>query len=375
MGDKLQSLLFDKANGMLNNNDTKIVKDVAKKEIISIQDIYRYGAGTNAIETALTDTLSGVKNTQAQMIIPAQNELQGYVFFTRPQLNLTAPNCRRDRTMYNLLDRNEASIGNYIRHVLDPRLARETSEFCSLVNNSNPFLPLFSNTVKTISGWKDITSPTYTSNPGLRKEQYSIVDGPIDIYSSDDMDVTFRRIAKDPTSLLIYIWLRYMSNVYENMQEPYMDKIIDGEIDYMTRMYRITTELDGKTIDKISSDGAGFPTSLPMGQYFDYNSTSTYKEQNKDITVRFKSIGKCYNDSITIKEFNASLGIFNHEFRKKNRGQLNSLVKVPDLLLPLVKHKCLPWINQNTYQLEWYLEKNVADALSKSTSKILGATR
>ena len=117
-----------------------------------------------SIEKAIGNTLYGLNHRKVKNITPKNRDMYGYVFFTRPQLKLTDENIKNYRPFYNLLTNKKSSIQNYIRNILDPRL-----KDCPIVDEKLAFIPILTNTVKTVSGWPDKVSPTFTSKEGVRK--------------------------------------------------------------------------------------------------------------------------------------------------------------------------------------------------------------
>ena len=106
-----------------------------------------------------------------------------------------------------------------------------------MVDENNGFIPILTNLITKCDGWPDTVIPTFTTKEGMRREQWGMADGSIDIYESWDMNTSFRNIRDEPLILLFDTWLKYMTYVYEDLMSPYMDFIAENEIDYNTRIY------------------------------------------------------------------------------------------------------------------------------------------
>ncbi len=337
-----------------------------------------------SIDRAIGNNLWGINHRRVKGALPINKDEQGYVFFTRPQLNLSSNNIRNYRKFYSLLTTKERSIHRYVRCLLDPRLKSDSNIDSTLIDNDMAFMPILTNTVKSISGWPDVTNSSFTSKSGVRKEQFSMVDGTVDIYESFDLDVTFNNIKEEPLSLIFDTWLHYMSTVFEGTLMPYTDFITENEIDYNTRIYRIILTENKKYVKKISCTGASYPLNIPTGKFFDYTDERPYSDQTKDVTIRFKSMGALYNDDIIIKWFNDATGIFNSDMRKLNascdaiikKGKYTfetandnlvtgDLEKIPDKLLLKLNNRGYPRINPITMEFEWWANKKDIEFMNK----------
>lgn len=332
-----------------------LIPDLNKIE--SLDEFYALTQSIGSIEKAIGNNLYGLNHQSTKGVVPENRDSYGYVFFTRPQLNLSTTNIRNIRKMYSLLTKDEMSIQRYVRCMLDPRLKFDNIS-TPLVDSQSPFIPVFTNNIKNLSGWPDEVVPTFTSKEGVRREQWAIVDGFMDIYDSFDIDCTFRNTKDEPIILMLETWLRYMSNVFEGMMSPYMDFITENEIDYNTRIYRVILDESKRYVKKIAATGASFPVNVPTGKVFDYSDSSKYADQNKDINVRFKCIGAMYNDDILVPEFNAVSAIFNGDIANMLNKKAHNMVKIPYELLSMFNNRGYPVINTDTLELEWWISKN-----------------
>ena len=345
---------------------------------IILDDIY-VNSPVGSRHAALSNNLRGFNiATEGVATVPPNTDRQGYVFFTRPQLNLTARNCSRHRLMYNLLTYNESSLQTWVRATLDPRLYSISSEFARspMVQNTNPFIPLLTNSIRSLSGAPDLIVPIYTSQEGVRKEVHSMVDGPMEYNQEFDLDATFANTQDDPISQLFYTWEQYATLVSSDSLNPYMDMLVENEIDYNTRIYRIVVDKTGKYVSKIAACGAAIPRSLPTGEFANYNRETPVNTSQKDIPIRFNCNGAIYNDPRLMTDFNEVVKIFNPRFRsfvegnysfdseaklKRLSNKDSDFFKVNDLDLNRYNYITFPYIDIFTNELMWIVDKNEAN--------------
>lgn len=326
---------------------------------LSIDDLSQTSAIGN-ISRAITDNLYGINHRQTPSPVPINKDHYGLTFFTRPQLNMTAGNLRNVRRMVPLLTDEELSYQRAIRCLLDPRIVAgfddRISMSCPLIDNNQAFIPILTNHLTSISGWQDIMVPTYTSKEGVYKDSHSMADGVTVNYTAYDITATFRNSRGDPITSLFYYWAHYMANVFEGTLMPYPDFVMANEIDYNTRIYRLVLDSSKRFVQRIAATGASFPIAVPIGGIFDYSSEKPYNDANSEISIPFKCNGAIYNDDILIFSFNKTVMTFNGEMSDEKRG--NSMIKIPQEYLTLFNNRGYPRIEPETYELEWWINKD-----------------
>lgn len=341
-----------------------------------------------SVEKSIGNNLYGFNHRQIPGMVPMNKDVYGMTFFTRPQLNMTAGNLRNVRMFYPLMTQSPISLQRFVRCSLDPRVM-EGNEGpngisgkgleCPMVDNRQAFIPVLTNNLKSLSGWPDISAPTFSSKAGVYGEVYSHVDGITRNFESFDIDCSFRNTKGDPILYMFYTWVHYQSMVYEGLFIPYIDYILENELDYTGRIYRLILDETRRYVKKIYATGASFPISVPMGSFGDFSSEQPYNDQNKDITIRFRSLGAQYLDDILVKEFNDTVVIFNQEMKAVQTIRrvpndvtiAGNVVKVPYGLLVYFNHRGYPWIDPNTYELEWWIPKTY---YSTKITKMLSST-
>jgi hypothetical protein len=344
-------------------------------------------SGIGSRDKAFSNLLYGTNHNRIDPNIQTNQSTYGWVFFTRPQLNLRTYNIRNVRKFYPLLSNNPLSIQRYVRVMLDPRLPHklhiraDIPNFYNhepidtpLVDKFNPFIPILTNSVITTSGWPDEVTPIYSTTQGIRKEQLSMVDGTFETNDSVDISVTFKNYINDPLTTLFQTWGRYPTFTLEGTMNPYWDMALENELDYNTRIYRILTDSKWEYLTYIAATGASIPSLPSTGKMFDFNKDKPYNEQTKEVNIRFKSDGVDYNDDILIYEFNKVHTYFNPSYKKYMMGDKSSMDVIPNELKPILNFRGYPFINANNYKIEWLLNKssksyaNAIKTLSKASS-------
>jgi hypothetical protein len=145
--------------------------------------------------------------------------------------------------------------------------------------------------------------------------------------------------------------------------------IVENEIDYMTRIYRLVLDPTRTYVQKIANCGAAFPTAVPMGAAFNYTSDSPLANDNEQISIPFQCIGVEYNDPISIQEFNATVVYFNPEMDDGSRSQL--FTKLSKSELALFNYQGYPRIAEDN-ELEWWVSNDVYQLTINEQVNLLG---
>lgn len=368
---------------MANRLENLVLGTLNFSSLKSLNDVLDYATPFGSIQRGAANSMYGINHLGNNGIVPENRDSNGLVFFTRPMLNLSRMNIKNVTKMYNLLTNDSRSVQRYVRCMLDPRLAlpnggvtmmgaqapnasqaitNENSAMkCPLIDENLAFIPILTNNIKELSGFPDPVLPTYTSNEGIRRQQWGIGDGFLDIYESFDISCTFRNTRDEPILMLFHYWIMYISLVFEGLLAPYMDFLVENEIDYNTRIYRLVLDETNRVVKKIAAVGAAFPYTVPFGKFFDFTDQERYNSSTRDIQIVFKCFGAEYNRDITIREFNDAVCIFHpgmNALVKSGNYISNELEKVPYRLLPYFNNRCYPYINTETLELEWYVNRN-----------------
>lgn len=320
------------------------------------------------VDSNLINTIYGINHRQTPAALPMNKDRFGFTFFTRPRLNMSRSNLRYVRQMYPLLSQEPASIHRIIRCYLDPDSAYPPSNkpedkvTSPYVDDLLPFIPLLSNLILSIGGWPEFVADTHTTPDGHYREAHSIIDGPIRIKGAFELSATFRNLPNNPVTLLFFYWLFYSAMVFEGEMMPYGDSVYEYEIDYNTRIWRLTMDPTNRYVTNILSTGASFPLNAPVGALGNFDSTQPYNDSQDNVTVRFQCIGMDYNEPIQIQEFNQLVQMFNPGMAPGARDQY--YIQVPYEILSFFNMRGYPQINPADSELQWFIPYRMLDAYS-----------
>lgn len=343
---------------------------------VSLQDLRALGFSTQSYELGdfakpytrsgsqeITNNSYGINHRQTPLAVPMNREHYGLTFFTRPQLNFNSRNLEMVRKFGKLLTTESMSYQRMIRCMLDPRLAYGAAGSsdpdaaplnCPLVDPKQVFIPILTNSLLNISGWPSLKMDVHTSKPGILKEEHSVVDSYAPDYSAYDVTANFRNSQGDPIVSMFDYWTHYMGQCRIGEMSPYLDFVTEHEIDYNTRIYRLTLDVTKNKVVSMACSGASVPVGVPIGEKFDYSSEKPYNDANAEISIPFHCNGFIYNDDIIIRWFNEAVGIFHEGMRD---GEPNgTMMKVPLRYLQLFNCRGYPRINPDNYDMEWWIE-------------------
>jgi len=330
-------------------------------------DLVSRSGGHGSLVRAASELLYGINHHGSGIALPINTDNHGLTFFTRPRMNLSYDNLAMDRVLTPLLSAPDYSYQRAIRVLLDPvgtndpyrvdGVSKTRNVTSSLVDNKCAFIPMLSNTLLSLNGWPDPVVRYYDSKEGPAREQWTMVDDMPRNFSAFELNATFSNIAGDPITLLLNVWLRYMAGVYMGELMPYPDSILENEIDYQTRIYRLVLDPTKRFVQKIASANACFPLTSALGTAFDFSTDTPYNSSNaKQISVGFRCIGAEYQDPILIREFNDVVYFFNEEMAERTR--LRTYTKLKQHELSFFKSRGYPRIDPKTLELEWWVPNN-----------------
>lgn len=338
-------------------------------------DILFTEGGTGPLSSPMTAAFWGTNHRGMQIATPTNREQFGLTFFTRPRLNLSDSNLVT-RSLSLLASTDKRSIKRAIRAILDPYTsgtnrassivepdAYKKTYPSDLIDPLNPFISILGNTLTGLSGWPDIDVDTYTSQEGLYKEQWAMVDGVVNYYGSYNLNATFKNLHGDPLGYLFYVWAAYASLAYEGVITPYISSIIENEIDYQTRIYRVILDPTRTKVTKIACCGAAFPTASNVGAGFNFNGDKPFMTDLDSHSVSFKCMGALYYDPIAIEAFNMTVMDFNPNMRRGTRDRVYDQIAYADMLK--FNFTGYPYIDINTSELTWWIDKRDYQAIKQ----------
>ncbi len=339
--------------------------DLGYRNQSAVRDaVSKAGSSRGELTKAATNAFYGFNHRNIGVQVKPNSDNHGLTFFTRPRLNLSYDNIAGVRNFAPLLTGDPLTLPHAIRCILDPVSHKgvEKSHIrpiqCPMVDPQNPFIPLLSNLLISMSGWPDSVMDTHTSPNGLANESWSMIDSlPMD-YSTNDITANFRNMSGDPISLLMHIWTQYASRVSEGSMLPWPECIAENEKDYDTRIYRLVLDQRRKYITKIAACGYGAPYVNPLGAAFNFDSSQPLIQDNQEISVPFKCSGWIYNDPILVIEFNSLVAEFNPSM--SNRFRDTQMVKLRDEEKDYFNFRSYPRISEDgNMELEWWVNKHL----------------
>lgn len=308
--------------------------------------------GMASITAANSSNLYGINHRGMSLATSRNVDHQGFTFFTRPDLRLSYDNLIQDRNFSLMLNDEDESIWRYVRATLAPRESKHLYP-SPFVDQTNPFIPILTNNLESISGWPENQVDPWTSDAGAYNEQTSQADGFADDFSASDISATFRNQVQDPINRLFHVWTRYSMLVHEGVLDPFIYNIIHNVIDYNTRIYRIVTDPTKQFIQHIAACGAAFPLNSNLAAKFDFSKDRPYSEENDKVTIQFRIIGKIYDDPILFKEFNDLVVGYNSKMADSTRAK--HYKRLPNDMLKAFNCVGIPHINLNNGRLDWYV--------------------
>lgn len=322
--------------------------------------------GQAALDDSIASAFRGINISGRNARINTNTENHGYTFFTRPTMNMSTENLQVDRVLSNLLRDEPWSVQRMIRGYFDHQLVKRVNEDKNElvlgkfpgIDNRNPFIPLLSNNLISLSGWPDFTLNTNTSQPGVYREAYSYVDDVPYNYETFDLQASFRNLSGDPISFMLLMWGWYMGLVYEGRIMPYPENVLNNRVDYNTRIYRLVMDQSRRFVTRIGAVGAAFPMTAPIGNIFNFEgdgSETPFSTANDQITANFRCMGFTYYDHILVWEFNRTVQITCDEIRPNRNGERPGWTKLRENEKQFFNYRALPQINEYTMELEWWI--------------------
>lgn len=385
---------------------------------INLDSVFK-NAQLGLINKSISQTMTGLRTSHKRINVPVSKDNHGFVFMTKPQLNLSADNIMRYRPFMPLLNKNKASLGAWIRGTLDPRWARfgdrapyltarvadlgsqdtarsnaervdnypageKDSYRAPLVNGTgklyipediyssqvdvySPFINIITNNVVQISGFPDIDMPVFTADPNRIGSSFQMIDGIENLNMPVDLTITVQDLIGDPVFNLFRVLSLYPGRIYGNQMMRYPDFIIEDCLDYNIRLYRLIMAADGETIHHIGTAYPGFVQGIAIGHHFDYNIDMPLREDNL-VSIRMMSSGVAYDDPVIIDDFNTTVMYAN----KSMRGKKDGMTLIPNSVAHQFSYeRVYPFIDTNSYKLQWWTDNKTYARVSKEVNQFI----
>jgi hypothetical protein len=339
-------------------NDDKI-KNYYFPDKSGVNELLKQLDAIGSEENSFLNTMYGISPLQQGPIPLLASDDMTYVFFTRPDLNLSNENIIRDRHLTPLLNEAEESVQKYARMVLDPYWTEHNNIKSKIFNTYSPFINVFSNTIESLSGWPDEILESWISPNGMRKEQWGYADGINKIFYSFDLDMSFLNIADEPIPVIMDAWTTYMTNVRTGNMLPYYRNLSLRRIDYVSAIWVLVVS-SNKRIKKIART-IGYPVANPKGRSFNYTRNEKKTGLFKTFNTKFKCFGAEYNDPILPLEFNMLMSSFDPRVKNVLYNNGKDLVEIPERYKALSQFKGVPVIDLRYNTLEFMIDSNLVE--------------
>lgn len=338
-------------------------------------------AGVGSVDRSVTVSLRGLRTTSKRVVTHGSKDNHGYVFVTRPQLNLSTPNILGNRGFYPLLNTDPYSVSAWIRSVLDPRWGLVGDAVTSgatgtgkldfdpyynsvtgvkngYVTNAkslvadprSAFINVISNNIVTLTGFPDIQMPTFTSQEGRVGQVWQQIDGHHNLNQPVELSFTIRDMTSSPIFHLLRVLSLYPGATYQGIMSPYADFISEDTIDYNVRVFRILLASDNRRVSSIASTYPGFVQGVTAGPRYDYDLQKPY-EDTMDTNYRMTFPGVEYEDPALVDDFNGLVMDANPNMRKDKASMTKlSVNQYGDFTYEAL----YPFINYQTLEFEWW---------------------
>lgn len=350
----------------------KILSDIISPNLV---DIASRKSSLGGVGNGAYAVISGHNTTTNATVVPANIDHQGYTFFTKPCLNLSYNNVIGVRGLAFLSDQSPLSMANAIRCMLNPpgydvEMAGRNKDLIGdnyrskLINDESAFIPMLSNSLVSISGWRDKTVDTFTSKETLSKSQVSFVDSPYNDYSTYDLTAVFANIEGDPITTMFRVWTEYSQRVAGGSMVPFPINIVENRVDYNTRIIRFIMDSSKTYIQRVVACGAAFPIAVPLAANINFTAGTPLSDGANQVSIPFRCMGTMYDDPAILTNFNKVVQLNNKNMLPKNRTE--AMVKLSVQERTLFSGKVMfPWVNIETNELEWWVDKSIYDAINK----------
>jgi len=237
-------------------------------------------SGRGDTDEAITNTFMGFNHRIAPTAVAKNRERAGYVFFTRPDFNLSVENVAQSTRLTQMAEAPESSAERAVLGMLDPMCPYAVKDEASGLgadfrdsipfDNKQAFMPIFTNRIVSLSGFPDGSVDVYTSEEGLKREQWSMVDSTNEINYTYTLSAVLQNLDGDVTTLIAAVWLEMMAGLYDGTFWPRTRNVIQREICYQTRIYRLIMDPTLKYVTKIGAALSAIPVNDNLGAIFNY---------------------------------------------------------------------------------------------------------
>lgn len=330
----------------------------------------------------LTNALSGFNHRIVTQSLPQHRELQGFVFITRPDINLTEENIANSRFFSWLASKPVESVEFSILAALDPE--------CPLTNkhgrrgmptdaripfdNLQAFTPILTTQLRSLSGFPDQTLDVWMSQEGAFREQYGMVDSVYEVNNAFTLNATFNNCIGDPVMLYVRGIMEYASGVRRGLFKPKIYNQVSRRIDYQSRIYVFKFDPTGRRVVNWGAAMVAWPMNDNEGSLLNFQADRTIVDDTREVNIQFQCIGARYRDPLLFETFNETVAMFNPDLipdygaplpTDSGEGALqynsyspiggDSLVEISEELLPIFNWYGYPIVDPDTNAFRWFV--------------------
>ncbi len=335
------SSIFNNPNGGTNIDFSRIVSSILKE------------TGLSAPDRVFTDLFKGFNRLGQGSHIPHNTDLQGYTFFTRPDLNLSHDNIAQCRSLTAMLTSERKSYAHAIKTILDFRTGDLDKSPHPIVDKQSAFIPLLSNTLTSLSGWPDWQMNFYSSPEGIMKEVWLQADGIVEVNGRFTLTADFQNPQGNPVLSLLAYWVLYPQLINTGRLFPHIQNVIANRKDYESRIYRIVLDSTNRFVTSWASTLVATPSAVNIGAMFNYNRDAPQSRDTDKVSTAFECTAAFYNDPIVLKEFNDVSFKFNPALELAETD--SRFYKLHPKQYAYFNYKGYPRVNLDTMEFEWWV--------------------
>lgn len=332
-------------------------------------DLVSTFGGMGAASSSIFNVFRGLNTIGGVPFMPSYTDNQGYIFFTKPTMNLNPENVIASRRLSALRNQRRDSAANAFRCMLSPSVLDYNKyngkNRSSLVDDKNPFITLLGNSLISITGWPDFVPDIYKSSEGMAKQEVAWLEDRWTEYRAWSASAEFQETDGSPVNTLFTIWTEYATRISEgSTMSPYYQNILNDRVDYQTKIIRLVMDNTNTYVQNTATTIA-FPRVAPNGVRFNMNRASAVTENANITSMEFQCIGLEKDDPITVYEFNKLVTIFNSDMLPDRREKrMRKLQGMEEKRLFSFKD-IYPWIADDM-ELEWYVEIDLYNLVEKA---------
>ena len=310
--------------------------------------------GTGPLKASTHALLRGFNHRQTAVSYEWQRALFGYTFFTRPCFNMSVANCYMDRRLAHLVTKDKFNVVSWIRHMLDPELSATEGNPCPLVDDLNPWVPLYTNTIQSLSGWPSLNASIGSTAPSRYGDKTSFYDGNIkELKQTFNLSASFQNMAGKFGLMLFFYWMYIAHLQQQGFIYPHFLDLAESSKNYDMRIIRFEMDPFKRYITDWTAAGTAIIQSVPIGDNYSFESTGVFNTVHDQYTIPFECQHYAPADPRILKEFNDLTVKFNPKMADGTRSQYYQMI--PPELLNAMNFDGYPWVDLRTKELQWWL--------------------